>query len=230
MAKRSRVSQSIFDFAHKIVATLFHSAKPGFRLRFAGNVSRCGLLVLLLMARPAVLYAKSNVVEDFISVNTYYDTYAAITKAPNVTTSPAPSVDVEMTLRLETLFSLVIAFSQFLEPDPTNSEQMQAFMRGAGGGIRVDLPGFFLLFPQKSDSSRDGRLFPVNTFIFGQVVKVDSVDVATGQRSVIATSRYGAGMDIFTFNKVTFLTVRYSIFNHLGSMYGSPGFGMGFSF
>ncbi len=189
-----------------------------------------GVAIGLLTGASDCYAAKKRFESDTVSLNTYYDFYTVLSNAPNVTAKPAPSVDVELTLRLQSVFSLVLAFSQFVEPDRKDDGQLQTFMRGAGGGLRVDFPGFFLLFADKKDAGRDGRLYPVNTYAFGQVVKIDSVDVATGEKSVLVTSRYGLGIDVFVFNPTTYIAVRYALFNHLGSMYGSPGVGLGLAF
>ena len=167
---------------------------------------------------------------EYITLESYYSTYSLFNGSANGGTKQlTPSVDAELGIRLQSVFSFLIVATGFTEPDPQNTSLVQSWQRGYGLGMRVELPGFFFLFGRKQDSSRDGKFYPVNTYMFGEAIRFDSTDIATGAKTTFTAPKYGFGADLFLFNPYAYLSFRYSLFSYLGSTYGSFAAGVGVS-
>ncbi len=188
----------------------------------------CGLIAAagLLSISPPV-HAAKTVDKEYVSIESLYYGYVA----GGGSAKPTSNLDLELNLRLQSVFSLTAVFSNFTNPDPSQSAtQLQVFMRGYGGGMKVDFPGFFFLFGNKSESLRDGKIYPVNTYMFGQLLIYDYFDISAGTKAVVSVPRYGVGMTIFAFNPYSYFETRFALFNLLGSTYVSPGLGVGVNF
>lgn len=149
---------------------------------------------------------------------------------PNNTSveSVAPSVDVELALRGQSVFSFFVSWTHFSDPDPNDASQLPYTADGFGLGIKIDLPGFF--FVGKSSANRGGKQHPVNTYLFGEVIKFFLTDISDGVKVSTTAARDGLGVDIFPFNQTAYVALRVSLLNLLGATYVSYSWGLGFSF
>jgi hypothetical protein len=131
-----------------------------------------------------------------------------------------PMQELEMSLRLYKLyhFSLIHMRS-------TDGQRI-----GYGAGIRVNLPGYFLLGAQLPQLTRDSKMYPVNTSIYGFAIRTDlrGSDPAVNQTTMLA--QYGGSVDLFLFNRYTFLTLDLGIHTLLGDSTWIYGVGFGLQF
>jgi hypothetical protein len=184
---------------------------------------------LMLLLLPSLARAKAGGPEH-ITFESYYSTYSFFNGGSSSSTKQlTPSIDAELGIRLQSVFSFLIVGSGFTDPDPNNTNEIQSTQKGFGLGMRVELPGFFFFFSKKQDSSRDGKFYPVNSYMFGEAIRFDSTDVATGAKTTFTAPKYGFGADFFLFNPYAYLSVRYSLFSYLGSTYACLGAGVGVS-
>lgn len=143
---------------------------------------------------------------------------------------PANSLDVELAIRLQTIFALTLLYSKFDRPEAGTTTYLPDELSGIGMGMKIDLPGFFFLFGKKEESAREGKKYPINTFLFGEIMKTNLTDVNTGAFSTTTTPRYGFGFDTFLFQSYVFLSGRGMLFNVLGVTYFGYSGGLGLRF
>lgn len=196
---------------------------------------RFSLVFLTLLAaifsilRPESSSARAQGPETF-TLEQYYSIYSVFSGGSSAAQNSLPaSLDSELGIRIQGVFSFVFVYSHFMDPDTSNTGQLQSTQRGYGAGMRVDLPGFFFFKGKRQDSMRIGKFYPINTYMFGQAIRYEAVDLATGNRTTLTAPRYGFGMDMFLFNPHVYLSTRFSLFSYLGGTYASPSLGLGWS-
>lgn len=206
-------------------------------------------LVIALLIRWSVFFALIGITlnasaqsrsgskgeRDYIDINAYQSTYqnskvsAASSSTSSSDTLPS-SLDVEIAIRLRATYSLILAYVNFQDPDPNNADQYQNTISGFGVGLKIDLPGFFLIGGGNEDLIRSAKKRPFNTFLFGEILKLNMVVPNSGGTLTTSSGRGGFGLDIFPFTKTMYLSLRFSVLNFLGVSYMSPGFGAGINF
>lgn len=152
---------------------------------------------------------------------------------PNDTTVDqiAPTIDVELAWRVHSVFSFTFSWCHFGEPDPNNPSVLPDKADGFGLGVKVDLPGFFFIGDsQGGGGSQHSKRHPVNTYLFGEVLKFFMTDINSGTKVSTTAARDGFGMDIFPFNQHVYIATRFGLFNLLGVTYFTYAWGLGASF
>ncbi len=184
---------------------------------------------VVLFATSAVAQSKGKQRERF-ALTSYYSNYAQLGFGADASKNMSPSIDLEIALRFNTIFSLTLIYSKFQDPNVEDTAFLPNKIQAAGAGMKIDLPGFFFISSNKQDSSREAKRYPLNTFIFGEVLKFDSLDLTTNIRIAGTAPKYGIGFDLFLFNPYVFLSGRYTFFNYIGESYQSYAGGIGVSF
>ena len=203
------------------------------RSRFNGVLQAYVFAVVLAFAPSVLAQQGTTKTTDLVSLTAYQTLYvnSGMSTINNAGTGyPPPSLDGEIAIRLLGIFSLTAIYSQFADPEVGNSNHVQQKIWGAGAGMKVDMPGFFFLFSRRNDSGRDGKRYPVNTFLFGEILKMYLTDVSTNAPSGATTPRYGFGGDLFLFNPYVYFSFRLSMFNLIGATYFGSSYGLGIRF
>lgn len=152
---------------------------------------------------------------------------------PNDTTVDqiAPTIDAEIALRAHSIFSFTLSWCHFGDPDPANPSQLASTADGFGVGVKVDLPGFFFFGDSRGGGgSQNAKKHPVNTYLFGEVLKFFMTDINTGAKVSTTAARDGLGVDIYLFNRHVYLAGRVGLLNLLGVTYLTYAWGLGASF
>lgn len=174
--------------------------------------------------------SSSKTSTDWLTASGFYSQYSYQSGNFDPLPLPAPSADVEIALRFLSVLSLVGSLSNTVEPDPNDLANAQYRIRTAGGGIKLDLPGVFLIGASRAEFKRWGKRKPLNTFIVAEALSLSRVDVINGQTMVLPASRYGAGIDVFPFTQLSHFTFRWLYLNCSGVGYGVFSFGGGITF
>jgi hypothetical protein len=195
-------------------------------------ITALGILATLICA--GVAKADSGNRQDKYAFTSFYTMYSqsGLSSGSGAagSGSPAPSLDVEFAIRLQTIFNLTLLYSRFQTPDSSNTAQLQDNISGYGLGMKIDLPGFFFIGGKREQSEREGKLHPVNSFLFGEILRSTLVDAAAGTTTTSTTPRYGFGFDLFLFNPYVYLSLKLSLLNLLGATYLGAGAGLGCTF
>lgn len=162
----------------------------------------------------------------------FYSSYANsnISSSSAASVDVTPSVDIEASIRLRAIFSLTLTWVQFQNPDPNNNSQFQDDLSGFGLGMKIDLPGFFFMGGGNDELERAMKKSPLNTYIFGEVLKLTVTTPSTGGATTTSAGRGGIGCDIFPYFQHTYLSIRFALLNLLGVSYASYAVGVGFRF
>ncbi len=187
--------------------------------------------MVLLFSTP---YVSASSERDIISLTTF-STYYANSKVSSSAGSSSsfqlqPSIDMELSLRVRAIFNLTLTWNRFEDPDPSNAAQLQDEVGGFGLGMKIDLPGVFLIGGKNQDLTREGKKTPLNTFLFGEVLKLAMTDVSTGAKTTTTAGRGGFGADFFPFEHMAYLSFRFGIMNVLGVSYFNYAWGFGLHF
>jgi hypothetical protein len=186
------------------------------------------IAVWLFAAGPAFARFEQR---DNYSLTAYYTSYVSSGLSSGAATGqPPPSYDLEAAVRLQGIFSLTADFSMFKSPDLSDPNETTYQITGYGLGMKVDLPGFFFYHGRRIESIRETKLKPVNTFLFGEILKANLNDLSKNIASTTTTPRYGFGVDVFPFNDTVYFAFRIALFNLLGvtSFSYAGGFGIRF--
>jgi hypothetical protein len=181
-------------------------------------------IALFLLAQIFALSAWAGRKSDhaFVSLSTQMMTYSDLkTSDTTVSEELASSLELELDLRMRGPFQLAFVGSRAID------NLRQAY----GIGLRVDLPGFFMLGGSKG-KNRSSRNYPVNTSIFGHLLQTTLLpeDEATGVKQMAFSTNTGLSIDVFLFNPKAFLTGQFSIYNFKGNAYMTYGGGLGVEF
>lgn len=128
---------------------------------------------------------------------------------------------VEIGVRAMNIFCLSLIGQQASE----GSDQTLA---GYGAGLRVDLPGFFLIGATDSQLRRRAKAYPVNSSIFMQSISTQYKQ-GTAETKTIA-SRYGISVEIFPFQTLMYLSLEAGLYNFEGNSFANSGVGLGLQF
>jgi hypothetical protein len=168
---------------------------------------------------------------DNYSITAYYSSYVSSGLSSGAATGqPPPSYDLEVAWRMQGIFSLTADYSQFKSPDLSDPNETTYQISGFGLGMKIDLPGFFFYGGRRLESIRETKKKPVNTFIFGEILRSTLNDLSKGTTSTTTTPRYGFGIDVFPFTDSVYLSFRIALFNLLGVTSFSYGAGLGIRF
>ncbi|MEZ4873296.1 MAG: hypothetical protein R2827_13840 [Bdellovibrionales bacterium] len=175
------------------------------------------LLILILLSWTAEARQKSKV----YSITTRHTTYQDFTTSSDVEEQEIePSLDVEIGLRMHSLFQFIMVVGQSVD---STINQM-------GIGFRVDTPGFFWVGKFKPQQyRRPGRQNWVNSSIFGYI----SQNTVTDSLNVTDTSNgtnMGITIDVFPWNKYGFITVQASLINISNNFFMAYSAGIGAEF
>ncbi|MBT4763102.1 MAG: hypothetical protein HOO06_15525 [Bdellovibrionaceae bacterium] len=163
-----------------------------------------------------------------ISLSSLYTTYNDITISNAATSTSGtdaivlePTVDVEVGLRMFGPYNFILGVGQSID-------QLRSSF---GAGIRVDLPGFFFFGSQASDLGKHKRKYPVNTsgFFISSLTTIKAASTATTSTAAVS-NRWGISMEIFLFNRLTYLITQISFYSVQGNSYTSPIVGLGVNF
>ncbi|MCB0415100.1 MAG: hypothetical protein KDD50_12250 [Bdellovibrionales bacterium] len=176
------------------------------------------LLIMLVLLVGVSSYAATKK-KTIVSVNSIYNSIQDI-KLGNSTTSSQEqfSLSVELGFRFFRTHQLIIASTQ--TTDNLRSD--------IGLGLRFDLPGFFYIGSTAKDLQLQKKSYPVNTSGYFHTgisdVNESGVIVKAGY------TQWGFTMDIFLFNKITYLTTNASVYSVQGNSYFVSGVGLGAEF
>jgi hypothetical protein len=134
---------------------------------------------------------------------------------------PKQVTQAEVGLRLMNIFSISAIGQNGGEGDDQS-------IQGYGLGIRVDLPGFFLIGASDSQLRRKSKAYPVNSSIFMQSISTQ-YEQGTAVTKTVA-SRYGATVEIFPFQTLMYFSLEAGIYNFAGNSFAMTGAGLGLQF
>lgn len=188
-----------------------------------------GALALMAVLDSTLAHAQTpRMKPDWITMGAYYTTYSNLSLAGSVGRQIPSSVDMEIGLRIHTVFTFMFAYNEF--QSPSRPEEITAKLGGPGLGMSVDLPGFFFIGGTKWDGVREYKNRPMNTYIFGQVLRLNVVEPATGLAQQVMAPKYGWGCDVFLLNRFLHLSVRLELFSYYGDSHLGYSGGLGLSF
>ena len=176
-----------------------------------------GLILFMLTPSAFAVQKRGSLLSASVSYSEYNDLQMSSSTAAEVID---PSIDIEVGIRLKSLFQFIVTHSISTEDTRT----------ATGAGFRVDTPGF-LWFGTGSRQHRYGQKnYPVNTSLFtylfqAQVGPEDSSDTETTNGS---TS--GLTIDLFLFNQYVYLSLQGAITNQQGNVFTSHSAGLGVEF
>lgn len=183
------------------------SGKSVFAILFA--------LSFCFVATPA--YSQSR---DFKTIGlNLMGRYYSMKNASSDVLELSPMYEAEIDLRLYKVYHFALVGMQSTDKNRS----------GYGGGLRINLPGYFLLGAKLPDLTRDSKMYPVNTSIYGFAIKTTlTKDDQTVEDSVIA--QYGGTVDVFLFSQYVYLTLDVGIHTLKGDSEIIYGAGLGFQF
>ena len=167
---------------------------------------------------------------DYISLSGFYSQYLNAGIKDTTLKHPAPSADMELAIRFLPIVSLIGSASNSIEPDPDDTDTSQYRIRTAGGGLKIDIPGFLFIGADRSDFRKWSKSSPLNLFILGEALSLEMRDVITYQSTYYLAGRYGVGLDIFPFTTYSHFTLRYMYMNYANNGYAVYSFGGGITF
>ena len=155
------------------------------------------------------------------SITTRHTTYEDLTTSSSVAEQEIePSIDVELGLRMHSLFQFIAVLGQ------TQDSTIQS----VGLGFRIDTPGFFWLGKKSTRQFRNGaRQNPFNTSIFGYIAQ-NTVEDSTGVESTANGTNMGIAIDVFPWNKYMFITMQASMININSNFFSAYSAGIGAEF
>jgi len=193
--------------------------------RTQGVTFLVSFLLAFAVAGPA--FAKKREF-DWLNFSGFYSQY---TKAGGgAFPTPAPSADIDLALRLFSKLSLTGTISNTVEPDPTDSNIAQYRIRTTGGGLKLDLPGFFFLGGEWKELKKPAKNWPVSTFLMADVLNLTLIDVTNAEETSYLAGRYALGLDIFPFTDLSHFTLKFSYLSFANAGYFIYSFGGGISF
>ncbi|MCB0385134.1 MAG: hypothetical protein KDD43_07055 [Bdellovibrionales bacterium] len=157
--------------------------------------------------------------KSILNVNSHYTSYSDLKLSGGEEVLLEPSLAVELDFRVSGPFSLILGGSQAVDSLRTDY----------GLGIRVDVPGFFLLGGSARDLRRAAKNYPVNTSIY-YISSVTTVRAANAPDVKSVTGTYGFTIDIFLFNNVAYWTNHISVYTLQGNSFLALGSGLGAQF
>jgi hypothetical protein len=214
------------------LAAFTHSvSKPQNAILNAGALARklAFLVIAVGVFSGANAYGKTRN-PDWVNLSGYYSQYTNAGGNTAALPHPAPSADVELGVRVMPILSLVGSLSNSVEPDKNDLETSQYRIRTYGGGLKLDLPGFFLLGAEKKDFKSWAKTSPINSFLIAEALSVEFRDVVTEIRTNSVAGRYGIGVDLFPFTTLSHFTLRVLYMNYQNSSYVVYSFGGGITF
>jgi hypothetical protein len=108
------------------------------------------------------------------------------------------------------------------------SESTSQSLKGYGAGIRVDLPGFFLIGSDEADFRRKSKAYPVNSSIFMQSISTQYTQGTSITKTI--ANRYGFSVELFPFQTLMYLSLEAGLYNFQGNSFANYGFGLGMQF
>jgi hypothetical protein len=103
-------------------------------------------------------------------------------------------------------------------------------MQGFGGGLRIDLPGFFFIGADDRDLRKKAKSYPVNTSIFMQTISIQYKPVGQTTALKNTTTRYGVTIELFPFQQMVYVSLEGGLYNYGGNSYALTGAGLGMQF
>lgn len=95
----------------------------------------------------------------------------------------------------------------------------------AGLGVRVDLPGVFLVNANPSEFVRRNKRRNLNTYFAAMKL----ITKRGGESQKFVSDKFGLGMDIFMAGSL-YLNTELNLFSFEGNQFFSPSVGLGFEF
>lgn len=167
---------------------------------------------------------------DFVSFSGFYSHYKLRGEADAGIQWPSHSADVELSVRLISIFSLVGSLSNSIAPEGVSSGYSLYRYRAERIGLKVDLPGFFFIGSSVKDFTRSGKFHPLNLFAIAESVNLEMKNVNSPDTTTASGRTVGLGIDIFPFTKLSHFTIRYQYFNYASTSYAVLGSGGGITF
>ncbi len=188
------------------------------------------LIVFLISTLGESAFARlmSNKKQTF-AFSTYYSTYHNVSVGSAESKSLPSSLDLEIALRLNSIFSLTLQGLQFQTASASETDLIQEEIKAYGLGIKIDLPGFLFYGGDRRDFSRAYKRYPANSSIFLDVIKVEAND-ANGTMVTSVSNRYGIAMDFFLFNPLVYLCVQFGGISYQADTQSFYGVGLGATF
>jgi hypothetical protein len=134
---------------------------------------------------------------------------------------PKQVMQAEVGFRLMNIFSLTAIGQNGGEGDDQS-------IQGYGLGLRVDLPGFFLIGASDSQLRRKSKAYPVNSSIFMQSISTQYTQGTAVTKTV--ASRYGVTIEVFPFQTLMYFSLEAGIYNFAGNSFAMSGAGLGLQF
>ncbi|MCB9026631.1 MAG: hypothetical protein H6625_09965 [Bdellovibrionaceae bacterium] len=186
------------------------------------------IFLLFIICLPQVSWAKGN--KSKFAVTTYYSTYDDVSLSDTESkVKLPPSLDVELTLRLMSIFNIALTAKRFIHDENSPVSSLSTERQSFGLGLKVDLPGIFFVGGSSKFASLRGKNWPVNSFFYGIVQQVASENASGSTDKAFATS-YGLGMDVFLFNEIAYLSLHTGGFQFENNTFFQLSGGLGATF
>lgn len=174
--------------------------------------------------------ASSSETHDWLNLSGFYSQYTTTQGSSANLPHPAPSADVEVSLRVIPSINLVGSMTNTVEPRSDDPETQQYRIRTAGGGLKFDIPGFLLIGGHLADFKKWTKTRPFNTFILAEALSLSLVDTTTETETKLTAGRFGMGIDIFPWTNLSHFTLRVLYLNYANVGYTVYSFGGGVIF
>ena len=172
--------------------------------------------------------ASANKNESQLAITSYYSSFSDLALSEGDIQQLAPSIEVEFSFRLHSVFNFTISSIQFLNDTESAVEAVAAERSGFGIGAKIDLPGVFFI-GSRPNIKRKGKNYPINSFIFANILRTTTISTL-GEESKSMTTKYGLGADIFLFNNVAYLSLIAGLYLNEGNSFSTTGAGLGLTF
>lgn len=152
----------------------------------------------------------------YFSFYTQYNIYSDIVKRPGSDMAELPAdVSMNLDIRLFRIVNFILHAGQSFDGIRTYS----------GAGLRLDLPGFFMLGGTTRDLVHRSKRRGVNTSVYW---KVHIVEIK-GAAQPLVGNKMGFAADTFL-SKSLFLTFDLGLYSDDGNQFISPSAGIGYEF
>ncbi len=191
------------------------------------KVSLTQLGLLLCFAMPVSKAVAKSKNYSFASITTYHSSFSNISLSSESLKPELPqSLDVELALRFRSIFNLAFVAQRFLHDPESPINSLKAERQAFGLELKIDLPGVFFIGKAGDFSKQNGKNWPFNSFLYGNILRVNTTN-ESGARDSSFASRYGFGLDVFIFNQIAYISMYVGGFQFEANTFLQSGVGLG---
>ena len=131
-----------------------------------------------------------------------------------------PAYDMEIAYRMLSVFQFIGVINQ----------SQNSLRSSQGLGLRIDFPGFFLLWASPRQVRYNQKWQPITTSVFGQFFQSSNKAEENGVEEDASGSEMGFTIDTFLFNPYVYLRLQASLMNQQGNSFSAYTAGLGWEF